>query len=113
MKHAKEGEPAEKSELCKRLRKFRLQADVPQQKVADALGITKSMYSNWETGRTGIPVTAIPALARYYKVTTDELLGVDPEEVSNTLIKRVKGLSPMQQEALEKMLDAIMYPPKE
>ena len=113
MKYAKEGEPAEKSELCKRLRKFRLQADVPQQKVADALGITKSMYSNWETGRTGIPVSAIPALAHYYKVTTDELLGVDSEEVSNTLIKRVKGLSPLQQEALEKMLDAIMYPPKE
>ena len=113
MRNENTGESGGRSELSKRLRRFRLDADVSQQKVADFLEISKTMYSNWETGRTGIPVSAIPKLARYYQVTTDELLGVNPKEVDSTLIRRIKGMTPMQQDALEKMLDTIMFPPKE
>ena len=50
-------------------------------------------------------------------MTTDELLGVDPEEVSNTLIKRVKGLSPLQRAVRSHLLkespaEDLELPPK-
>lgn len=40
-------------------------------------GVTARTVYNWETGRTVIPSDALIELAKYFKVTTDYLLGLE------------------------------------
>ena len=59
----------------KRLKELRLQKKLSQDRLADKTGISQSAIGNWEIGK-GIPAaTAIIALARFFEVTTDYLLG--------------------------------------
>ena len=47
-----------------------------QKQVAAVLGTSQKQYSRWETGTSEIPAHHLIALARFYGVTTDYLLGL-------------------------------------
>lgn len=51
--------------------------DMTQEQLAEALGITSRAVSQWENGRTTPDISQLPALANFFDVTTDYLLGVD------------------------------------
>lgn len=59
------------------LRDLREDHDIKQETIAQYLGISQQAYSNYENGYREIPVTAVKALAKYYKVSTDYLLHSD------------------------------------
>ncbi|WP_085833737.1 helix-turn-helix domain-containing protein [Clostridium merdae] len=59
-----------------RLRELRENADKGQKEIAEFLGITQQQYSLYETGTRHIKVEHLVALAEYYKVTTDYILGI-------------------------------------
>ena len=54
---------------------MRQDADKTQREIAAILGVDQRVYSNYETGKREIPVRCLMALADYYGVTTDYLLG--------------------------------------
>ena len=58
-----------------RLRDLREDWDLSQKQIAAVLGIDQRVYSTYETGKRDIPLNHLIALADYYHVTVDYLLG--------------------------------------
>ena len=59
------------------IKRLRQERELTQEQLADALGITSRAVSQWETDRTTPDISQLPALANFFDVTTDQLLGVD------------------------------------
>jgi len=57
-----------------RLRDIREDADVAQKTVADVLNIKQNTYSQYETGKRQLPMSALIDLAMYFGVSTDYIL---------------------------------------
>ena len=58
-----------------RLRDLREDNDLTQAQVAAILKVHQTTYSSYELGKLGIPAQALDALATYYGVSVDYLLG--------------------------------------
>ena len=58
-----------------RLRELRIDHDLTQADVADILGISQQHYSLYENGVYELPLRHFAALAEYYQVSADYLLG--------------------------------------
>lgn len=58
-----------------RLKDLREDHDYTQQQVAEKIGITQRKYSYIETGVQQLTAEVLVALARFYKVSVDYLLG--------------------------------------
>ena len=58
-----------------RLRDMREDADLPQRKIAEYLGIAQTVYSRYERGFQTIPLEHLIKLADYYHVSLDYLTG--------------------------------------
>ena len=63
--------------LGERLRALRKRNDLTQEQLAERLGVSFQTISKWENGASAPDITMLPALAHFFGVTTDELLGVD------------------------------------
>ncbi len=61
--------------MFKRIRDLREDNDLYQSDIADILHIARSQYQKYESGTTAVPVHVIIALAKYYDVSIDYLLG--------------------------------------
>lgn len=64
-----------------RLQGIRRARELTQVQLAEAAGTTQRAVSYYETEAGFPPAPAVIALARALKVTTDELLGVEPPRV--------------------------------
>ena len=60
----------------RRLRDLREDHDLTQEQVAAFLGMKQSQYSRYERGVRDLPTDILIRLARYYKTSTDYLLGL-------------------------------------
>lgn len=58
-----------------RIRELREDNDFKQKDIADLLQTIQQVYSRYENGTNLIPVHHIITLARFYKVSTDYILG--------------------------------------
>ena len=59
-----------------RLKDLREDFDLSQQQVADFLGMKQPQYSRYERGLRDIPTDVLIRLARFYKTSTDYILGL-------------------------------------
>ena len=59
-----------------RLKDLREDKDLAQKEVAALLGIDQRVYSTYETGKREIPTRHLIVLAKYYKTSTDYILGL-------------------------------------
>lgn len=59
-----------------RIRDLREDADITQKEIAKYLVCDQSLYSKYERGVRQVPLNVLVALAAYYDVTTDYLLGL-------------------------------------
>lgn len=59
------------------LKKLRLEKNLTQEKLADFLGVSFQTISKWERGDTYPDITMLPSIASFFKVSVDEILGVD------------------------------------
>ena len=59
----------------RRLRDLREDRDLKQTDVAALLGIRQTVYSRYERGYQNLPLEVLLALADYYGVSTDYILG--------------------------------------
>ena len=74
--------------LTKQLRHLRGYNAVTQREIADALCIDRSTYAYYELGETQPSMLMLVRLAKLYDVTTDYLLGIQPEEKQPTSFER-------------------------
>lgn len=74
-------------ELRQMIRDLREDHDLKQKTVADYLGVSQQTYSNYENGNREIPIEVVQKLSKYYKVSTDYLLGADSGYLGNTNLK--------------------------
>lgn len=58
-----------------RIREIREDKSLTQQNIADLLHISQRTYSDYESGRTRIPVDSLLKLAMYYDVSMDYISG--------------------------------------
>ncbi len=90
------------------IRQLRQEQDITQEQLAEALGITSRAVSQWETDRTAPDISQLPALANFFDVTTDHLLGVDikhKEEELNKIYSRINKYGEKgDQKGLEKYI---------
>ena len=59
-----------------RLKDLREDADLTQRELADYLHIKQNTYSQYENGQRQLPIEILISLARYYRTSTDYLLGL-------------------------------------
>lgn len=60
----------------KRLRDMREDNDLTQRDIAEILGTTQQVYSEYEKGIREIPLSRIIVLAKHYKCSIDYLVGL-------------------------------------
>ena len=69
------------NQIGQRIKQFRKQNGLTQEKLADYLGVTDKAVSKWECGLTAPDLALIMPLARILGVSADELLGGKKEEM--------------------------------
>ena len=62
-----------------RIKDLREDSDLTQKEIADFLHIKQNTYSQYENGHRQLPIDFLIALARYYKTSTDYILGLTNE----------------------------------
>ena len=62
-----------------RIRDLREDNDLTQKQIAEYLHIKQNTYSQYENGQRQIPIEALIALAKFYKTSTDYILGLTDE----------------------------------
>lgn len=63
-------------DYIRRIRNLREDNDKTQQQIADYLGTSQTMYARYERGANELPIRHLIALCKYYKVSSDYLLGL-------------------------------------
>lgn len=66
--------------IGKNIKRMRRERELTQEEVAAHLGISFQAISKWERGDGYPDITMLPAIANYFGVTVDELLGMDSIE---------------------------------
>ena len=66
--------------MMERLRAMREDKDLSQQDLADVLKIHQTTYSDYERGRSNIPIPALIKLATFYETSIDYILELTDEE---------------------------------
>ena len=59
-----------------RIKDLREDNDLTQKEVAEYLHIRQNTYSQYENGQRQLPLECLIALAKYYKTSTDYILGI-------------------------------------
>ena len=67
--------------FAENLKNLRQQAGLTQPELAEAIGVSNGMISFWENGVYQPTATNIIKIARYFHITSDELLSDDDDNI--------------------------------
>lgn len=99
------------------IRKIREERGVKQQEIADLIGMHRSNYSKIESGQREISVEALAKVARFFNLTTDQIINFEgdiPREVTiedkATLeqVQLIQQLEPEERNMVFKMIDTFL-----
>ena len=65
--------------MYQRIRDLREDSDLKQKDIADYLNCSQVCYSHYELGKRDIPTEVLIKLAKFYKTSTDYILGLKDE----------------------------------
>ncbi len=74
--------------LSENIKRLRRENNLTQETLAEFLGVTFQSVSNWERGESYPDITILPEIASFFKVSIEELLGVN-KAVDEEDIKRL------------------------
>ena len=60
-----------------KLKELRDEHNISQKEIAALLNVKQNTYSQYETGKRELPIEVLIKLARFYKTTTDYILGLE------------------------------------
>ena len=63
-----------------RLKDLREDLDLKQKEIAEYLHIKQNTYSQYENGQRQLPISCLIALAKFYKTSTDYILGLTDQK---------------------------------
>lgn len=66
--------------MYNRIRDLREDSDLSQQYMADYLGCSQRVYSDYERGRVQIPISFLIEISKMHKTSVDYLLGLTDEK---------------------------------
>lgn len=93
--------------FSERLKELRKAKGVTQKNVADAIGVAERGIRRYEAGDVTPGFDVITALAEYFKVSTDYMLGVvtNPDSFEQELVNIFHGLDTNERNALIKFAE--------
>ena len=90
--------------IAEKVKKYRRERDMTQEALAQALGVAPQSVSKWECGEGYPDITLLPAIANFFEITVDELIGNDEisakEDVQKNYFNVHGKLSPDENLAL-------------
>ena len=60
-----------------KLKELREEYNISQKEIAEFLNIKQNTYSQYETDKRQLPIDVLIKLSKFYKVTTDYILGLE------------------------------------
>lgn len=87
--------------LSENIKRFRLERNLTQDTLAEFLGVTFQSVSNWERGESYPDITILPEIAGFFKISVDELLGVNRAEDEAEIIKELEAYDNLTDEKLK------------
>jgi len=102
--------------IGQRITHIRKQQGITQQQLADKIGITQTLISDYETGRVRLFDEMVIRIALALNVSTDTLLGLKKEKKQDQKhslrifkrINRIEKLSPAKQKSLFQIIDGFL-----
>ncbi len=91
----------------KRLKFLRDNKKITQQNLADAIKEKRDTLANWEIDRADPPISAVIAIADYFGVSTDFILGRNAEMVSEEGL--LYGLDDEEKEIIAHQAEFLRY----
>ncbi len=76
--------------LGENLKELRRKRNLTQEKLAEFLGVSFQAVSKWERGDTYPDISMLPEIAGFFKVSVDELLGVNRAENEKEITTKLK-----------------------
>lgn len=76
--------------LRENIKKLRRENNLTQETLAEFLGVTFQSVSNWERGESYPDITILPEIASFFKVSIEELLGVNKSEDEKELKRLIE-----------------------
>lgn len=80
-----------------KIRELRKEKGITQEQLADAVNVKKYTIGDWERNRTEPNITTLVAMADYFEVSTDYLLGRSDD---TGLVQANANLTPDEEEIL-------------
>ena len=72
------------------LKNLRREKNLTQEKLADFLGVSFQTVSKWERGDTYPDITMLPEIAGFFKISVDDLLGVNRAENEKEITEKLQ-----------------------
>lgn len=91
-------------EFHEKLQELRKQKGLTQEELASALFVSRAAVSKWESGRGYPNIESLKAVAKFYRVTVDELLS--GEELMTLAEERCREMQKRYQDLVFGLLDA-------
>lgn len=73
--------------IAKKIADKRRQKGITQEELASFLGVSKPAVSKWESAQCYPDITLLPALAAYFDISIDELIGYEPQMLKDDIKK--------------------------
>ncbi|WP_303202796.1 helix-turn-helix domain-containing protein [Raoultibacter timonensis] len=100
-------------EFGRKLFRMRSAANLTQQQVADALGIGKSTYTQYENGDRGVNLSMLKKIREFFQADMNELLGIGEREIdrSRPFAKWEETFSSVEftEDEVSKLIDYAMF----
>ena len=93
--------------LGENIKRLRRERNLTQEALAEFLGVTFQSISKWERGEGYPDITLLPAIADFFKVSIDEIMGLNKAQDEQEIKRLLKEHDNLTDEKL--ILKAITY----